>query len=170
MDLREPDLRAMSYARVMRRVPVLPIVLTLGVCLGGCITPANQPPPSGWTGPGGHSIDGCKQDVECGTAVCARDGTCQPASSVHAVHVSWTLRGKPADATTCAQSQDLEIQFTSSANDRLGFAPVPCRQGKFTIDKLPIWYNLVDLGRDSYSGSTTTIDRATGNATIDLPY
>ncbi|MDB4952626.1 MAG: hypothetical protein JWO36_195 [Myxococcales bacterium] len=169
MDLREPDLRAMSYARRMTRVRVSPLVLTLLAGLGGCITPTSPGDP-GWTGPNGNPISAeCHLDTDCGGGVCARDGTCQPAANVRAIHVTWTLRGKPADTTTCANSPDLQITFSSSARDTLGFAPVPCRQGKFSVDKLPVWYTAVDLGLDQYGGYSSAFDRS-GAAAIDLPY
>src|SRR4051794_9634453 len=100
MDLREADLRAMSYARPMTLLRVLPLVLTLGLPLGGCLTPdTSSDPGSGWHG--GHS-NGCINDGECAGSVCTRDGTCQSASNVHAVHVTWTLLGSPASEATCA--------------------------------------------------------------------
>ena len=166
MDLPEPDLRAMSYARPMTLLRVLPLVLTLGLPLGACLTPGDSPG-SGWHG--GHA-NGCTADSECGGGACTRDGTCQSASNVHAIHVTWTVRGNPASDVTCVNAPDLDIEFTSNAQDDLGFAPVPCRQGKFTIDKLAVWYDIVALGLDRYGGKTAVIDRTTGNATIDLPY
>ena len=158
----------MSYAGPMTLLRVLPLVLTLGWSLGGCITPTSSDP--GWTGPGGNPVSGCHQDSECGGQVCARDGTCEAAADLRAIHVTWTLHGQPANTTSCAHSPNLQIQFTSPANDQLGFAPVPCREGKFSIDKLPTWYNVVGLGLDASGGYSAAIDRLTGNAAIDLLY
>jgi hypothetical protein len=103
--------------------------------------------------------------------VCARDGECLPASSVRFIHVNWTLHGQPAGGAICQSSPDLLIEFYSAGNtDQLGYAPVPCAEGKFTVDKLPTWYTRVELGRDSDVGTSAPIDASTGNATIDLPY
>jgi len=108
-----------------------------------------------------------------GGQVCARNGQCYAPAVVHAVSVSWTVGGAPADTTVCNPAWHLEITFrgpdTTPFSD-LSFAPVPCEEGRFTIDKLPLSYTTVTLG-DARSGwRTARIDPATGAATIDLPH
>jgi len=112
--------------------------------------------------------DSCSADSQCGDFVCARDGTCQPASNVRQVKATWTIRGMPASATTCT-TPDLYIQFDSTqVNDTLGFEPVPCVQGQFNIDKLPLRFIQVELGKvDAPADDVATID-ADGLAMLDL--
>jgi hypothetical protein len=88
------------------------------------------------------------------------------------VHVTWTLQSQPASSASCTSSPDLAIFFFAPGNGaNWGYEPVPCAEGKFTVDKLPTWFTQVQLGdentNDSYSA---TIDRGTGAAAIDLPY
>jgi hypothetical protein len=86
-------------------------------------------------------------------------------SNVRAVHVTWTINGSAADATSCASSPDLDIYFyTAHEGSNWGYAPVPCREGRFTVDKLPTWFDEVEL-----AGAWGTIDPMTGEASIDLP-
>jgi hypothetical protein len=130
------------------------------------------PPPGGGSGGGPGSV-GCESDSQCGTLVCARDGECLAASNIYIVHVTWTLMSQPANATTCASSPDLELFFQSStASNWWGYSPVPCVEGKFTVDKMPVWFDQVQLGLDqtNNNGVWGRIDRATGIATIDLPF
>ena len=136
------------------------------VCLGACIQPATS---SSGSGAGTDSSSfGCHEDSDC-PEVCARDGECLPASQVELVHVTWTLSGAAASATTCASSPDLDITFGTSTGS-FGFSPVPCVEGKFTIDKIPTRYVTVSLFKtDSDYGAVTTIDR-TRSAVLDLPY
>jgi hypothetical protein len=123
-----------------------------------------------------HPIDfgrpdhgGCESDRGCsGGDVCTRTGSCQPASKVFAVHVNWTVKGAPASEATCAPSPDLQINFGVNAENALfGFSPVPCVEGKFTVDKLPTNYTTVRL-RHGSTWETAAIDAATGDAVFDL--
>ena len=159
MDLREPvlrpveapggvcyhvDMRARSLAWVM-----LPIVL------GGC--------PLGPAGSGE-----CSVDRDCsGSEVCARDGVCASPSSVRDVRTTWTLRGMPASASTCAGRPDLYITFEGSPGESLGYSPVPCENGQFTVTKLPRSYNRVELGVHNGTSDFATID-SSGAAALDL--
>jgi hypothetical protein len=114
--------------------------------------------------------NGCQQDTDCGANnVCARDETCQPASDVRKVTAKWTIRGMPADVVTCTQP-NLYIQFDGpDYGDTLGFEPVPCVQGQFNVDKLPVRYGQVELGvADQPPMDTAPIDADTGIATLDL--
>jgi hypothetical protein len=155
--------------------------LALVLVFAGCIQQTySDPPPSssgGWgTGPGGTGGDtsyGCHQDSECGSEVCARNGSCEPADSVKTVHVSWTMNDQPASQQTCAFAQDLDISFIASATgDEFGFSPVPCVEGKFTVDKLPVWYGTVQLSRagDYGTGGATTDFAADNTASVNLVY
>ena len=177
----------MSYRRVMGAMRLWPLVLTV---LGGCVTQSYSgddqyyPPEgdpgwgSGQGGSGGTSGYGCHMDSECGTGmgpnapVCARDGQCYLASQVRIIHVNWTVRQQAASATTCSVAPNLDITFMDVQQTQFGFSPVPCVEGRFTIDKLPTTYTTVNLERagDYNGGATGTFDPATGVATLDLPY
>ncbi len=128
---------------------------------------------SGWGGGSGTTGYGCHADTECGNGnVCARNGQCTAASAVRVVHTTWTLRDQEASDTSCANAPKLDITFSvDSGYDMFGFSPVPCDAGKYTIDKLPLRYNVVSLSRadDDRGGATASFD-AQGNATINLPY
>jgi hypothetical protein len=158
---------AMRYAVAMRGVLVL--------LLAGCTSQGlpTDDGTGGWIDPGGTATGGCRADSACsGGQLCARNGVCLPPSAIHAVHVTWTLSGAPASAATCEASPDLQIWFYTSNDTSLGYAPVPCSQGKFTVDKLPVSYVRVNLARShkTSDGKTATIDPATGEAAIDLPF
>lgn len=101
----------------------------------------------------GQSSDGpvfsqfCGVGVACpNNEVCARSNECAAASDIRTVHVNWTVGGVAASATTCAAAPDLTIYF-SGGDHTLGFEPVPCVEGRFSIDALPIWYDYVQLGQ-----------------------
>lgn len=123
------------------------------VALAGC--PSNQPAM-------------CESDSQCGANVCARNGECLPASEVRSVRVTWTIRGAPANATTCASMPSLYIQFDgSTVQDSFGYAPVPCQEGVFSIDKLPSRFAQVELGVEG--GPLTIGDiQPDGTASLDL--
>lgn len=115
----------------------------------------------------------CVNDGQCGDEVCARSGECLPSASLRQVMVRWTVNGAVADETSCAAQPDLYLRFDGADyGDSLRFAPVPCRQGSFFVDKLPKRYLQVELGVDGHSGDMTAIDvvsdRAVGQAQFDL--
>jgi hypothetical protein len=122
--------------------------------------------------PGGDDVSGggeCFVDQECVTGeVCGRDDVCWPASEVRLVRTTWTLRGQPANDTTCAGFPDLHIVFDGNVSDDLGFSPVPCETGQFVVDKLPRPFTRVELGVDGGPWRVTTIS-SSGTATLDLP-
>lgn len=114
----------------------------------------------------------CEKDSDCPGQVCARDGSCQNAADLYAAHVNWTLKGQPASAQTCSAVPSLELQFDQGDAYGFGFAPVPCAEGKFSIDKLPTWYTRIDLyGVDDPGGGTSgVISPSSGAVTVDLQY
>src|SRR5689334_1422886 len=120
------------YARCMKRGLLL-------VVLVGCTWSSSddEARPPREIGPPGERLS-CDVDRDCsGGDVCTRTGSCQPASQVRAVHVNWTVKGGPASEAACAPSPDLQINFGVNAENAVfGFSPVPCVQGKFTVDKL----------------------------------
>lgn len=162
----------------------MPMRLALAALfLGACII---EPPPdsggssgsstgwgSGYGGGGGTSGYGCESDSACGTGyVCARDGECLSAASVHIIHVDWTIKGQPASDATCINAPKLDVTFQASTTyDQFGFSPVPCNAGRYTIDKMPTRFTNVTLARagDGYGGDSGVFD-ADGNAQLDLPY
>jgi hypothetical protein len=140
----------------------------------GCIQPPPDepfpppPPDNGWTGPSGDPVDSCG-DL-CGSDVCARDGSCYPADLIRMVHARWTIDGAPASSETCATHPDLHIAFTDGSGQyRLGFAPVPCRNGLFTVDKLPDVYTRVELGVAGQELTASAPFDEAGDAMLDLP-
>jgi hypothetical protein len=181
----------MSYRSVVRSARLLPLVLGL---LGGCVTQDSSTPVYGNTGPdpgygdggdggggggGGNEYGYCGSDADCnvdgGSAyVCARDEECLLPSEIWTVHVTWTVSGQPASATTCTNAPDLQLFFGESSYGNgyeWGFAPVPCPEGEFTIDKMPTYFDTIDLLRstDSTGGATGEFD-GSGDAALDLPY
>ncbi len=148
-------------------------VIAAGLLTGCLVQQRTDPPPpnpnTGWTGPQGDPVSGCT-DAECGSDICARDGVCYPASSVRVARAKWTIGGAAANTQSCSNQPDLFIGFLGNAGEQIGFAPVPCRAGQFTVDKLPTFYTAVELGVDnSGAGTTASINSETGEATLDLP-
>jgi hypothetical protein len=135
------------------RYGVLALMAGLAACLPGCLP---QP------------VSECSNDSQCGDDVCARTGECVARVNVREVTVKWTVNGSAADATSCA-APDLYLQFEGSEyGDTLRFAPVPCRAGSYTIDKLPKRYVQVELGIAGGPGDVSPIDATTGRAHLDL--
>jgi hypothetical protein len=130
------------------------------VLLGACPAPG-----------GPASTNECFVDEECDTGeLCARDSQCWPAADVHEVKTTWTLRGQPANDTTCARYPDLYIQFQGRSVESLGFSPVPCANGQFTVDKLPREFTRVELGVDNGGPWTAGSIGSTGQAALDLTF
>ena len=140
------------------------------VVLVGCVERTAPPfdPPPGLQPP---AALGCTRGSACASdEVCARDGECLPPDQVRAVHIDWTVSGAAASDTTCSAAPVLRLDLSSSTGGgHLGFAPVPCAEGKFSIDVLPIAFDHVALG-SSLGFEQAAIDPATGEATLDLPY
>lgn len=157
----------------------------LALCCSACLieSPSGDddgyyPPPdnggwgSGYGGGGGTGGYGCQIDTDCGSGnVCARDGACMASTAVRIVHVNWTVNDAAASATSCTYAPDLAITFSDSTGYQFGFAPVPCKAGRYTVDKMPSHYTRVQLARSGdYNGGATGQFDATGNVTLDLPY
>ncbi len=121
--------------------------------------------------PGGGPQGGCKSDDDCASGLaCARDGSCLDSSQIHHISTAWTVHGQPASDATCASQPNLEIQFSDGFSDGfgIGYAPVPCNEGRFTVDKMPTYYTTVGLGAaNSASLMTLELDRD-GNVSFDL--
>ncbi len=128
--------------------------------LGLLVTVAGCPNPTGGE---------CEIDSDCASSdVCARDHMCTDAASVRAVTATWTIRGAEANTVTCASHPDLYIQFIGNDfGDTLGFAPVPCRAGQFSVDKLPVRFKQVELGVEGGTSAVRTLNAA-GTAALDL--
>lgn len=111
----------------------------------------------------------CQLDSDCsGSEVCARDEMCAAASQVRSVTATWTIRGAAASVASCGTHPDLYISFIGNdSGDTLGYAPVPCKNGQFTVDKLPTRFRQVELGVEGGVSDTRTID-ASGTAVLDL--
>lgn len=170
----------MSYARRMASLRVWPIVLGL---VGGCTTQSTYYPPgggddTGWSPPsssGGGGYYGCRQASDCQSFgqqyVCARDGECIDSTDARLVRIGWTLKTATPDATTCAAQPTLALTFTdTSTGEWTGFAPVPCSEGKFTIDIFPKRFDQVMLSPAWGIDGPSTEFTADGTAMLDLPY
>jgi hypothetical protein len=124
----------------------------------GCVHPSSSPP------------DHCGS-AGCGSdRVCTRDNRCLPPDQVRAVHITWTVSGAPASPTSCAAAPDLLLDLQSRSGPHLGFEPVPCAEGEFTVDRLPTDYDAVQLGRASDRALQRAAIDAAGNAMLNLPY
>jgi hypothetical protein len=112
----------------------------------------------------------CTTDSDCGDLVCARDGSCRSPGDVRQVTVTWKIDGMAADAQTCVPSPDLFVQFDSNEFEgSLGFAPVPCSQGQFNVDKLPTEFTQVEIGIDGRGVlDVAPINLMTDTADFDL--
>jgi hypothetical protein len=128
------------------------------VLVAGCAGPASAPGDC-------NGASGCGADQ-----VCTRDHQCLPPDQVRAVHVTWTVSGAPASATSCAAAPDLVLDLRSRRGASLGFEPVPCAEGVFTVDRLPTDYDMVELGRTSDRSRPRAAFDAAGNAMLNLPY
>jgi hypothetical protein len=129
------------------------------VWIVGCAGPSSEPPGD------------CNDGSACGTdRVCTRDHQCLPSDQVRAIHVSWTVSGALASATSCAAAPNLLLSLGSRHGPNLGFSPVPCAEGKFTVDRLPTDYDEVELGRPSDRSRQHAAIDAAGNAMLNLPY
>jgi hypothetical protein len=128
------------------------------------------------TDPSPPAMVACDSDVDCqGGTVCARDGLCWDAGDVRAVHVTWTIAHQPADAMTCAPSPALKVSFESDPDPgapTLAFAPVPCTEGLYTVDRIPLMYwigGAETSATGNRSGMWVPLDD-TDTAAIDLLY
>lgn len=111
----------------------------------------------------------CQNDAQCGDDVCARSGECLARSGIREVTVKWTVNGAAADLSSCTAHPDLYVQFDGADyGDTLRFAPVPCREGSFFVDKLPRRYAQVELGSEGGAGDVSSIDAASAQAQFDL--
>ena len=117
----------------------------------------------------GPSSGECETDGDCAGNVCARDGLCYPAAEVRQVKTTWTILGQPASLATCGAVKDLEIGFSGGAPGAtpLAYAPVPCENGQWLMDKLPRSYTRVELGRE-HGFSEAKIIGASGIVEFDL--
>jgi hypothetical protein len=109
---------------------------------------------------GGSSTgSSCTVDSDCSGDVCARDGQCYPSSQVRSVAITWTVSGAAPTTSSCSEFPDLTLEFDNADGvNAFEFEPVPCIEGKFTIDKLPLDYVQVDLGlADSFTAASQTI-------------
>jgi hypothetical protein len=132
------------------------VLLALAVAGGAC-------------GGAGDECRATGDGTDCpGDQVCARSSECLPADQVRRVSANWSVRGQAASATTCAPAPTLYLLFYSAdPNDTFGYAPVPCVAGLFTIDKLPVRFTSVEIGKDGGFNTSKPIN-AQGLVTFDL--
>lgn len=111
----------------------------------------------------------CERDTDCsGGQICARDMECIAPGDTRGIKTTWTIGGQAANATTCATMPDFYINFYGAApQDAFGYAPVPCMQGQFFIDKLPTRFDQVELGADGKFDLVHQVD-ASGMTAFDL--
>lgn len=65
----------------------------------------------------------------------------------------------------------LSVTFYNSGVNQpaIGFAPVPCIEGVFTLDKLPIKYGKVGIKRDGDSADVTSGYVDGNTVALDMP-
>jgi hypothetical protein len=103
----------------------------------------------------GPSTGECETDSDCSGNVCARDGLCYPSNEVREVTTTWTIMGRAANPVTCGPVEDLQISFSGGiAGAPLSYAPVPCTNGRWLMDKLR-WTSCRASTAWSSSASTT---------------
>ena len=121
----------------------------------------------------GCPVDGgdCSIDTDCsGGQLCGRDHVCASSSDLRMVKTQWTINGAPASGAAC-NNRDLFIEFRGATEqDRLGFSPVPCPNGQFVVDKLPLRFTSVELGVDGGGDVGFAGFDADGVASIDLQF
>jgi len=89
----------------------------------------------------------CDRDDQCtGGLTCARSQECLAAAEIRSLTIRWTVDGQPDTAAQCGALglTDLTITFFDAAGP-LSFAPIPCSGGLFTVDKLPVRFDQVEL-------------------------
>jgi len=81
--------------------------------------------------------------------VCSRDGECLDSSELRSVKVTWTVAGAPPTAQSCANVGDFELTFIDPIEqDQFGYAPVPCMEGQFSIDKIPSRFTYAEINAE----------------------
>ncbi|MCX5744947.1 MAG: hypothetical protein NT062_20865 [Proteobacteria bacterium] len=111
----------------------------------------------------------CAIDNDCsGGERCARTMECLPDAEIRSVRAEWTVGGQPPSAASCAVLGPLQVSFYGDyVEDAIGFAPVPCVTGVFTIDKLPTRFYDAQLGPENGLPRSASLD-AEGIARFDL--
>jgi hypothetical protein len=140
VDLRQPDLRALTADRCYHGWVRIAAIAVAVVALTGCFPEGSYE---------------CDTDGECsGGEVCARTHECLLASDVRAVTIRWTIDGQTDTGAACrvAGVDGLEIEFSGGAGEALRFAPVPCQGGLYFMDKLPLRFNAASLSGTATSG------------------
>jgi hypothetical protein len=108
----------------------------------------------------------CIQDSECGAGdVCSILGTCQPASDVETVQVTWTVDGQPATASSCAGLDPLTLQI---GNAHAYGTSVTCEVGELTASKVPTDLQTVLIYGGSADNLLGSAGLVNGSATLDL--
>lgn len=116
-------------------------------CLAGCSLTT-----------GGSSSE-CQRDSQCGDDICARSGDCLPRTALREITVHWTVNGAAPDATSCAAHPNLYLQFESADyGDTFRVVSVPCKDGNYTVDRLPKRYVQVELGFQGGTGDVSPIE------------
>jgi hypothetical protein len=123
--------------------------------------------------PGQYGGFYCQADTDCpASEECTRTSECLPAADVRSDVINWTVNAMPANATTCGTLTGFSLTFADHGIGATTFEPVPCAEGKFSIDKVDAAYDSVYL-QDSAGAGTTwqgLIDQATGIANIDITF
>jgi hypothetical protein len=120
--------------------------------------------------PGGYEPGGCHADSDCSPDLCTRDGECLSASEIWSTRLTWTISGQTASDATCTSGPDFYVQFDGPVEgDGVGFAPVPCNAGIFSVDKLPRRFQSVSIGVDNGGVLASGVFDGNGHAAFDLP-
>lgn len=138
------------------------VLVTLGLCAVSWLSGCND-------GFGNDFPKACAQDSDCQAgSVCVRAGQCFPQDQVRSIAVVWTVGGQPASDASCGTHVNFTLQFDSDVGYSYGYEPVPCRAGKFTVDKIATIINFVEMFDSGGSGAAGQITGADNQATLDL--
>jgi hypothetical protein len=115
------------------------------------------------------SLDGfaCSHDDDCAPDVCSIVRTCQPASKVEMVHLTWTVNGQPASAASCASVPNITLVLSGANPADSFYAPIKCADGVFDASAVPTFLTTV-TAYDTSSRSIATATLVNGAATLDL--
>jgi hypothetical protein len=79
------------------------------------------------------------------------------------------VKGAVADPIGCQKYNPLMIGFSGGGEKSLGYAPVPCENGQWLMDKLPMTFTVVELGKEDGFTDMKAIG-ANGTVSFDLRF
>jgi hypothetical protein len=150
-------------------------VRRLALALASILAVAALGPVGCGNGPGAPGAE-CLTDTDCGGDVCTRTHECLPADQVHSVMLRWTISSAAASDSACTTAgiDHLEVSYLDDYDgEQITYAPVPCGEGQFLVDKLPTRYDAAEITALAPGGSVwadvfTQLDAGTVDVTLNL--